>query len=362
MSEPPWWLGRWSVHRSTGPAGAVRGPLARIRSSIGRVLRPRRASVDARVLVLGTFGTDAVAQRLESVLARRGRAPHAVTVDDEASRDVRAPVETLVVEGGGEPAGVREARDLLGPPDVVVVTAAGRDDLERLGPGRGDVVRSLAAAVPAGGCVVNAEGSPAVQRYLEAAVRRRGGTITHVDGHDADAPGAELAAAIDAALAALEEPPLPEEEHTALVAASRPEWLELPEGRLYDALGVTDVVAIDRLRAALVEDREPVSLVAVLPAERRDVAAALAEYAAKRHRRALLDSVHAVGPLATRFAACCDAPVADHAADAPADAVLATALASAPAVVAGSADGPAGTAFSAAITERIEPSDTARIG
>lgn len=318
--------------------------------------------MDARVLVLGTFGTEAVAQRLEAVLARRGRATHAVTVDDEASRDLRAPVETLVVEGGSEPGAVRNARDLLGPPDVVVVTAVGRDDLERLGPGRGDVVRSLAAAVPAGATVVNAEGSPAVRRYLATAVERRGATITHVEEHDAEAPGAELAAAIDAALAALDEPPLPEEERAALVAASRPEWLALPDGRLYDALDVTDTVAIERLRGALVEDREPITLVAVLPAGRRDVAAALASYADEHHRRALVGAVHPVGPMAELFADRCDAPTVPHGTDPPADVLLAEALADGPTMVVGSAEEPAGDALSEAITERVERSGAARIG
>lgn len=340
------------------------GVLERLRAAIAP---PQRevGDVVSRVFVLGTFGTDAVADRLASVLRRRGRETHAVTTDDRSGdrrpRGRSAPIETVVVEGGDAETPIRDARDLLGPPDVVVVTAVGRGDLAALGPGRGDVVRSIAGAVPAGAHVVNAEGSPAVSSYLEIAIERRGASLVHVGDHDADAPGAELTGAIDGALASLDEAPLPREERDALVATSRPEWVDLPEGRLFDGLGVTDAVAVERLRRALADDAA-VELVVVLPRDRRDVAAAFASYAERSHRRTVLGRVHAVGPLASRFDRRCDAPTVVHEPNASADDVLETALSSGPTMVVGSQDCLDGSGLSEAMRQRIERSGTPRIG
>lgn len=340
-----------------------RGPLVRLVTGLRQAVRPRRGAVDTRVLVVGTVGTETVAQRLGAVLDRRGDAVHTVAVEDgDPAVRGRAAVDTLVVEGAGGGDAVRAARDLLGPPDVVVVTAVGRDGGSARGPDRGDVVRSSVQSVPAGAHVVNAEGSPAVRRYLATAVERRGATIGHVGAHDANAPGAELAAAIDGALSSIEEPPLPDEERAALVAASTPEWLALPGGRCYDALGVTDVVAIERLRQALTAEGEPVELVVVLPRERRDDAALLADYAGACHDRRDLATVHAVGPRAERFADRCAAPTIPHEDGARADRILEEALSGAPAMLVGDGETPAGEALERALTARMERSGVARIG
>ncbi|AGN01542.1 Mur ligase family CapB protein [Salinarchaeum sp. Harcht-Bsk1] len=364
MFEPPWSVTDWNSPREPqrGDAGSGGG----LRGSLRRLLRPRRGAVEARVFVLGTVGTDAVTDRLCAVLDRRGHATRAVTIGEGdpalRGRGERGAVETLVVNAHDDSEAVRRAQDMLGPPDVVVVTAAGRDSRAARGPGRGDVVRSIAGSVPAGAHVVNAEGTPAVRRYLATAVERRGATISHVGAHDADAPGAELGSAIDGALAALEEPPMPDEEREAFAAASHPEWLDLRAGRCYDALGVTDTVALERLRYALCPDREPIELVVVTDRERRDVAATLADYASDCHERRLIPTVYAIGPLSAQFADRCTAPTVDRGGDAPAGRVLDEALAAGPTIVVGPEGTPAGTAIADSITERIERSGTARIG
>ena len=364
MFEPPWSVTDWNSHRESqrGDAGGSGGVLGSLR----RILRPRRGAVEARVFVLGTVGTGAVTERLCAVLDRRGYATRAVTIgeDDPAlrGRGERGAVETLVVNAHDDSEAVRRAQDMLGPPDIVVVTAAGHDGRATKGPGRGDVVRSIAGSVPAGAHVVNAEGTPAVRRYLATAVERRGATISHVGAHDADAPGAELGSAIDGALAALEEPPMPDEEREALAAAAHPEWLELRAGRCYDALGVTDTVALERLRRALCPDLEPVELVAVTDRDRREVAATLAEYASECHERRLIPTVYVVGTLADQFADRCTAPTVEHGIDTPAGRVLDEALAAGPTIVAGVEETPAGTAIEDAMTERIERSGRPTIG
>lgn len=360
--------------------------------------------VVARVFVVGTFGTEAVAETLASVLRRRGRETHAVTTGDGTETwrgDARAAAVQVVAVGGDDSATpIRDALDLIGPPDVVAVTAIGLGELASYGPGRGDVVRTIAAAVPAGVHVVSAEGSPGVAGYLETAVERRGATIDHVGAHDAAAPGAEFAGAVDGVLAALDEPPLPEEERGSLVAASRPEWVDLPDGRLYDALGVTDTVAVERLRRALVgtSDRSdggsgrgrngtgvhggrhggiegnrgptgrqdaattPVELLAVLDEQRRDAAAALAAYAERAHGRDAVATLHVLGPLADRVAARCDASTVAHGPGTDPGDVLDAALSGGPTLVVGSEDCEDGDALADALARRVERSGSLRIG
>lgn len=362
MFELPWTVGE-EPSSQQARAGGTRRPLSALVASLRRAVRPRRGAVDARVLVLGTVGTGTVTERLGAVLERRGVAVRTVSVEDgDPPRRNREAVETLVVEGAGDADAVRAARDLLGPPDVVVVTALGRDGTTARGPGHGDVIRSVVSSVPAGAQVVNAEGSPALRRALARAVDRRGASIVHVGGHEAAAPGAELGSAIDGALAAIEEPPLPDEEREALATASRPQWLELPGGRLYDALGVTDAVAIERLRRALTDPGEPVELVVALPRERSDVAPLLADYAGDCHDRRALATVHALGPRADRFAERCSAPTIAHGPEANPAAVLRDALSGAPALVVGVAGTPDGEALEGAITARMERSGAPRIG
>lgn len=366
MPDLEWSFAEFGAEGSTdGDLDDAGGLFARLASAVRPAGGGERGIV-SRVFVLGTFGTEAVAERLAAVLRRRGRETHAVTTaEDAADRRAggqRAPIETVVVEGTASTSSVRDARDLLGPPDVVVVTAVGRGHLASLGPGRGDVVRSIAAAVPEGAHVVNAEGSPAVAGYLETAVARRGATIEHVGDHDATAPGAELAGAIDGVLATLDESPQPASERDALAATSRPEWVDLPDGRLFDALGVTDTVAVERLRGALAGGGTAVELVAVLPRRRRDVAAALAAYADDAHDRSAVDRVHAVGALADRFERRCAAPTETYGPEASPDAVLSAALSHGPAMIVGSEDGVAAAGLSDAVDERIERSGTLQIG
>lgn len=368
VPEPSWSFVEAQERESAAPSRNA-GVLQRLRAAVSTPDGPNR-DVVSRVFVLGTFGTDAVAERLATVLRRRGRETRALRTSDVehdvASRPGRfAPIETVTVDGASSQTPLRDARDRHGSPDVVVVTAIGLGDLSTFGPGRGDVVRSIAGAVPAGARVVNAEGAPSVAGYLETAVERRGASITHVGDHDTEAPGAELAGAIDGALAALDEPPLPPAERDSLIASSRPEWIDLPGGRLFDGLGVTDVVAVERLRRALVEGTDganAVELVAVLPRDGRDFAAAMADYAERSHDRTVLDSVHVVGPLASQLERYCDAPTVTHDPGASPDAVLETALSSGQTVVVGSEDCLAGSRLADAMRQRIQRSGTPRIG
>ncbi len=364
MFDRPWTeTTRESYRESSERQSSDGGGLIR---SIRSVLRPRRGAVEARVFVLGTVGTAAVTERLRAVLERRGYAARSVRIDGDDptldNRDERGAVDFLLVDAHGDGEAVGRARDMLGPPDVAVVTAAGSDGTATRGPGRGDVVRSIASAVPAGAHVVNAEGTPAVRRYLARAIERRGATISHVGAHDADAPGAELGSAIDGALAALEEAPMPDEEREALAASSRPEWIDLPAGQCYDALGVTDAVAIERLRHALCSDGEPVELVVVTDGRRRDVAATLANYASECHERRTVPTVYAIGPLAEQFADRCAAPTVEYGPDAAGETVLDEALAAGPTLVTGVEETPAGSAIANAIAGRIQRSGTPKIG
>lgn len=370
MPEPAWSFVevRGSDGRGAPGSHRDRGVLGRLRSVVGPPERPD-SSVVSRLFVVGTFATGVVAERLVTVLRRRGRETRAVDstgTDDPPSRPGRtAPIEAVTVDGTGSQTPLADASDRYGRPDVLVVTAIGRGDLGAMGPGRGDVVRSIAAAVPAGAHVVNAEGAPAVAGYLETAVERRGASITHVGGHDAAAPGAELAGAVDAALAALDEPPLSESERGTLVAASRPDWIEFPEGRLFDALGVTDVVAVERLRRALAggaTEGDAVELVAVLGRDRRALAAATADYAERSHERGVVSRLHAVGPLAGLVERRCDVPCVTHEPGVTADAVLETALSNGPTIVVGSQECPIGADLEGVIQQRIERSGTPRIG
>lgn len=363
MFDAPWTDPTFNAAREQpgSPVGERGGLLGWLRG----IVRPRRGAVDARVFVVGTVGTAAVTERLRDVLERRGHASRAVSIDHEdptlRRRGERRAVDTLLVDARADRESLWRARDLFGPPDVVVVTSAGRDGRAAKGPGRGDVVRAIAGAVPASAHVVNAEGAPAVRRYLSRAVERRNATISHVGAHDAGAPGAELASAIDGALAALEEAPMPDEEREALAEASTPEWLDLPAGRCYDALGVTDAVALERLRRALCSDGEPVELLVATAAGERDAAATLAEYASECHEQRTIPTVYVVGPLADRFADRCVAPTVVHD-EAPGGHVLDEALAAGPTLVVGSATSPTGTEIEEAITGRIERSGAPRIG
>jgi hypothetical protein len=219
-------------------------------------------------------------------------------------------------------------------PDVVVLTNVRQDHTDTLGRNRVNIARSFARSVSDGTHVVSGEQNPVLHEYIEREIERRGGTLEQVEipaDHEGMI-GAETAHAVDAVLAHLGEPALPEGELEAFLDGIQPEWTRVPDGRVFNAAQVNDVESTEMVRQALV-DEESVLPFVYLRRDRRGRTASFAEYVDLLYEQDHVDRVHVGGANTGAFASNTDVPVVVHDADAEAETVLAELLEAGPPVV-----------------------------
>ncbi|MEF8978448.1 MAG: hypothetical protein V5A39_06225 [Haloarculaceae archaeon] len=145
---------------------------------------------------------------------------------------------------------------------------------------------------------------------MRGEIERRGGTIEQVEipARHEGLIGAETAHAIDAVLAFLDEPPLPEGELKAFLHAIQPEWRQLPNGRVFNAAEVNDVESTEMVRQALVTDEKTLPFV-YLRRDRRGRTASFADYIDRLYEQGHIDRAHVGGANTRAFAENTDLPI-----------------------------------------------------
>jgi hypothetical protein len=313
-----------------------------------RGVRHRNAleSFDTRIVVSGTRGKSSTTRRLDDVFSRRGydtltkitgNHPTLIHNGDAYPIERRGPRTTLyenvrlVTEFAPELAaydpsdvaifenqGITEYTTRLfnqrfAAPDILVLTNVRQDHTDTLGDSRGDLARAFGRSVPAETHVISGEQHPLLHEYMTTEIERRGGTIEQVDipSEHEDLLGAETIHAVDAVLAVLDEPPLPEGEVEAFLDAIQPHWTDLPNGRVYNAAEVNDVESTEMVRRSLAGS-EMITPFVYLRRDRRGRTASFAEYVDLLQQRDLIEQVHAGGASTTAFAGNTETTVEQH--------------------------------------------------
>lgn len=190
----------------------------------------------------------------EWIVPRRGR-----TTLYENERELRRffPMDAVVVENQGiTPYTTRLVNTRYVRPTLVVVTNIREDHLDTLGSNREQITRALARSVPADAHVICGEQGASVRRYFARELSERRATVTFVDIPTgvARVPGAELVYCLDEAMRFIEGTGLGRRRAEAYLDDLRVEWLQLPEGRVFDAAEVNDVQSTEAVRRSLVGD------------------------------------------------------------------------------------------------------------
>jgi hypothetical protein len=335
---------------TTGPRSVKVGRtgLTNLLGELTRGLRHRRAlgRIDTRIVVTGTRGKSSTTRRLDDVFNRRGydtltkitgnhptlihngevhpidRLGPRTTLYENISLiarfapelDAYSPDDVAIFENQGiTEYTTRLVNRSLVDPDVVLLTNIRQDHIDTLGKDRTDIARAFARSVPANTHVVSGEQHPVLHEYVREEVERRGETIEQVsipDRHEG-LIGAETAHAVDAVLAAVNEPPVPAAEVEAFLDAIQPAWTRLPDGQVYNAAQVNDVESTEMVRRALAGD-DPVTAFVYLRRDRRGRTASFADYVERLCERDLLEAVHVGGANTRAFAENVSVPVTRH--------------------------------------------------
>jgi hypothetical protein len=323
-----------------------------------RGLRHRRAlrRMDTRIAVAGSRGKTSTVRRLDDVFNRRGydtltkiTGNHPTLIHNGEVHPIErlgprtTLYENISVVGefapeldayAAEDVGIFENQGIteyttrlinqqLIDPDIVVLTNVRQDHTDTLGKSRTNIARSFARSISSGTHVVSGEQHPVLHDYIRAEVERRGGTIEQVEipARHEGLLGAETAHAIDAVLASLDEPPLPDGELDAFLDAIQPEWTRLPDGRVFNAAEVNDVESTEMVRQSLVTGEKILPFV-YLRRDRRGRTASFAEYVDLLYEQGHVDSAHVGGANTRAFAENTELPVTRHDADTDAEGVL----------------------------------------
>lgn len=301
-----------------GLPGRVRRFLTR-----GRDHQTRLEAIADRIAVTGTRGKSTTTSWLYEALSAReydayakitGEEPyslynggrHPIERDGpvklyETEREMRrfVPLDAIVVENQG----IHEYTTRLVNADyvdatVVAVTNVRRDHLDTLGRDRLDVARAFARSVPQGALVVSGERNEAVNEYLERELDRRDATLMRVlePGDGVKTPADELLAVVDGVLHAIGADPLTTEERTAYRDRLDVTWIQLPNGRVYNAANVNDVESTEVIRRTLMHDAGDSFVPLVyFRRDRPGRTASFIEYLNTLAEAGLIDEVHCVG-------------------------------------------------------------------
>jgi hypothetical protein len=325
-----------------------RPSLTGILTELTRGFRHRKAlrRMNTRIAVAGSRGKTSTTRRLDSVLNRRGydtltkitgnhptlihngeahpierRGPRTTLYENVSLIGEFAPeLEAYAAEDIGifENQGITEyttrlINNQLIDPHIVVLTNVRQDHNETLGKNRTNIARSFGRSISAGTHVISGEQHPVLHDYLQAEIERRGGTIEQVEipeRHE-NMLGAETAHAIDAVLACIDEPSLPESELDAFLDAIQPEWTHLPNGRVFNAAEVNDVESTEMVRQALAPEERILPFV-YLRRDRRGRSASFADYVDLLYENGHIDAAHVGGANTRAFAENTELPVTRH--------------------------------------------------
>lgn len=306
----------------------------------GPLHRQRLDGIDTRIAVTGARGKSMTVRRLHDVFVDRGydtyakvtgrrplslyngfeygidRSTRVTLYENERELRTFTPNDVAIFENQG----IREyttrlVNEQYVKPHVIFITNIRGDHLDTLGRNRRQIARSIARAVPAGSHVVNGEQHPTIKRYLERELRRRDAVVSHVtipDRHES-VPGSEIVFGLNGVLDAVGEPLLSESTLEGYLDEMRPEWTELPGGKVYDAAAVNDVQSTELIRRNLVADTDTVIQPFVyLRPDRRGRTASFVRYLDRLYERGLIEQARLAGHECGLFAQQTSVPVIIH--------------------------------------------------
>ncbi|WP_199268376.1 Mur ligase family CapB protein [Halomarina oriensis] len=322
----------------------------------GRRHRSLLDSIEKRIVVSGIRGKSSTVRRLDDIFGRRGydtltkiTGNHPVTIHNGTVVPIdRRGTRTTLYENvpllgqfgdwfeGNERGDVaivenqgiteyttRLVNERFVRPHVVVLTNVRQDHTDTLGPDRQTLARTFARTIPEGTHVVSGEQHPVLHDYLREEVERRGATIEQVEVPDRHRGllGAETVHALDAVLRAFDVRGLSDRQLDAYLDGAQPEWLDTPDGRVFNGAEINDIESTEMIRRALAGDERVLPFV-YLRADRRGRTASFVEYLNVLADRGRIDRARVGGANTGVFARNVDVPCTTHGRDEDAGAVL----------------------------------------
>jgi hypothetical protein len=306
----------------------------------GPTHRRRLSNIDVRIVVSGVRGKSATTRWLHEIFNQRGydtfakiTGNHPTVLHNDDTHDINRDTQVRLYENEAELArfddldvaifenqGIRHYTTRLVnsqfvDPDVVFLTNIREDHLDTLGRDRTQIARSLARAVPRSTPVVCGEQDAHLQRYIRAELARREAPVTFVSipSDEQLTPAAECVYGLNDVLAAVGEPPLPEQELTDRLETMRPAWRLLPNGRIHNAASVNDVQSTELVRRSLVGSTGTVvEPFMYLRRDRRGRTASFVDYLDSLSEEGAIERVHLGGPHQTLFETNASVPVVRH--------------------------------------------------
>jgi hypothetical protein len=306
----------------------------------GPLHRQRLSNIDIRISVSGVRGKSTAVRWLHEILYSRGydtyakvtgieplsmyngteheidRPPKVRLYENERQLREFGPVDAAIFENQGiRSYTTRLVNESFVHPQVIFVTNVREDHLDTLGRTRVDIARSLARSVPADTHVICGEQDQTIRSYLEAELRRRDASITHVNipSEHREIPGAELVYGLTPVLLAVDEPPLTEAEFDSYLDQMRVSWTHLPEGRVYNAAAVNDPQSTELVRRQLVTGSdEVIQPVLYLREDRQGRTAVFLRYLEVLAEHGTIEQVRVIGRDAQLFKRHASFPVVVH--------------------------------------------------
>ncbi len=320
----------------------------RLRSLLTRGAKHRQfiEDTEVRIVVSGIRGKSSTVKRLDDVFNRRGydvltkitgNEPMLLRNGDAIPIDRPGPYTTLyeninvlreftpIFESYSpenvaifENQGITEYTTRLFnqrfvKPHVVVIANIRQDHQDTLGKTRRDIARAFARTIPPGTEVVSGELHPVLHEYMEKEIEQAGGHLTQVSIPEDQRGriGAETVYAVNEVLRILDMEPVPEAQLNEYLDAIQPEWVRLPDGRVFNGAEINDIESTEAIRRALAGENYLLPFV-YLRGDRRSRTASFAEYLNTLADRDLIREARAGGAFTDVFAANVDVPVTTH--------------------------------------------------
>lgn len=312
----------------------------------GRRHRKTLSNINKRIVVSGIRGKSSTVRRLDEIFSRRGydtltkiTGNHPVTIHNSEviPIDRRGTRTTLyenipILQQFGdwfernetgdvaivENQGITEYTTRLFnqrfvQPHVVVLANVRLDHNDTLGKNRQRLARSFARSIPENTHVVSGEQHSVLHEYLREEVEKRGGTIEQVSIPDRHRGllGAETVHALDAVLKSFDLRGLSDAQLDSYLEGAQPEWIQLPEGRVFNGAEVNDIESTEMVRQALAGDDRVLPFV-YLRSDRRGRTASFADYLNILADRGVIDRARVGGWNADTFARNVSIPCTTH--------------------------------------------------
>ena len=313
----------------------------------GRALR----EIDTRIVVSGIRGKSSTTRRLSDIFTRRGydtltkitgNQPHlihnggVVPLNREGPRTTLyenidvfreyvpklaeyTPDDVAIFENQGiTEYTTRLINESFLDPDVVVLTNIRRDHQDTLGESRAEIARSFGKSIPPNAHVVCGEQHPIIYEYLEREVTGIGATIEQVTIPEEHRGllGAETVHAVNHTLAAVDEPPVPDNESRTYLEQIQPTWTPVPNGLVFNAAEVNAVESTEAVRQSL-ENSDIITPFVFLRPDRRGRTASFVSYFDHLVDRGIIECGYVMGSGSSVFAneTMCDVTEIDSGAD-----------------------------------------------